>query len=112
MSAYVVLIREGEVTDEQALRSYRDVPDQAAARPATMTALAYYGAIEPLEGEAPDGVVIFRFPTVAAARAWYFSPQYQARVPLRRKAAPYRGFIVEGIGAVGSDEAAQQEESR
>jgi uncharacterized protein (DUF1330 family) len=101
MPAYVVLIREGEVIDEAALRSYRKVPDQAAARPPDMTALAYYGAIEALEGKTPEGVVIFEFPTVEAARAWYFSPQYQARVPLRRKAAPYRGFIVEGLAQQG-----------
>lgn len=97
MSAYVVLIREGEVTDHKALRSYRDVPDMAAARPPGMTALAYYGAVTGLEGDAPDGMVIFEFPDVAAARAWYYSPQYQARVPLRRQAAPYRVFIVDGL---------------
>lgn len=112
MSAFVILIRESEVTDEEALRSYRNVPDQAAARPENLTVLAYYGAIEALEGEAPDGVVVFQFPTVAAARDWYFSPQYQARVPLRRKAATYRGFIVEGIGALGAGEAGQQEDRR
>ena len=96
MTAYVVLIRESEVTDHEALRLYRSVPDQAAARPSTMTALAYYGEIEVLEGKSPDGVVIFSFPDLASAREWYFSEQYQARVPLRRKAAAYRGFIVEG----------------
>ena len=99
MPAYVILIREGEVTDHEALRAYRDVPNQAAARPDAMKALAYYGTIEALEGQPPDGVVIFAFPDIDDARDWYFSEQYQARVPLRLKAANYRGFIVEGLDA-------------
>ena len=97
MAAYVVLIREGPATDPEALRAYRDVSGAAAERPAGMTPLAYYGAVEALEGEVPDGVVVFRFPDVDTARAWYFGPAYQARAPLRQKAAPYRGFIVEGL---------------
>jgi uncharacterized protein (DUF1330 family) len=100
MTAYVVLIRESEVSDHEALRSYRNVPDQAAARPSSLKALAYYGEIEALEGRPPDGVVIFAFPDLDSARDWYFSEQYQARAPLRRKAATYRGFIVEGCEGI------------
>jgi uncharacterized protein (DUF1330 family) len=103
LAAYVVLIREGEITDHEALRRYRDVPDIDAAKPSGMEPLAYYGSIEALEGAAPDGAVIFRFPDVEAARDWYFSPQYQARVGDRQKAAPYRCFIVEGLAGGSPD---------
>jgi uncharacterized protein (DUF1330 family) len=62
-----------------------------------MTALAYYGSLEILEGKAPDGVVIFEFPDIVSARAWYFSPEYQVRAKYRQMAAPYRCFIIEGL---------------
>ena len=65
--------------------------------PGLLTPLVVYGALEALEGDAPDGVVILRFPTVEDARAWYNSPAYQAAVAYRKKGADYRAFIVEGL---------------
>jgi uncharacterized protein (DUF1330 family) len=59
--------------------------------------LVVYGALEPLEGKAPDGIVMLEFPTVEAAKAWYNSPEYQAAVPHRLKAADYRAVIVQGL---------------
>jgi uncharacterized protein (DUF1330 family) len=97
MAAYVILLREGKITDHEELRKYRDVPDVGAAKPAGMNALVYYGNLQILEGDAPDGVVVFQFPDVESARAWYHSPEYQARARHRQQAAPYRCFIVEGV---------------
>lgn len=94
MAAYIVFIREGPVRDQGAMAEYRK------GKPApgvTMKALAAYGAQQSLEGEAPDGVVILEFPTVEEARAWYDSPEYQERIPFRRKAADYRAVIVQGL---------------
>jgi len=62
-----------------------------------LTPLVLYGAMESLEGEAPDGVVILQFPTVEDAKTWYHSPGYQAAVPHRKEGANYRAFIVEGL---------------
>jgi uncharacterized protein (DUF1330 family) len=56
-----------------------------------------YGAQTPLEGEAPDGVVILKFDSTEDAKAWYYSPAYQEAVVHRLKAADYRGVIVEGL---------------
>ena len=50
-----------------------------------------------LEGEAPDGVVMLEFPTVEDAKAWYFSPGYQAAAQHRKKGANYRVILVEGV---------------
>lgn len=96
MAAYVIFVREGAIADPDAMAAYKAAgagkPPPANARP-----LVVYGAIEALEGEAPDGVVILEFPDVAAARAWYHGPDYAGRAELRQQAAPYRGFIVEGL---------------
>ena len=56
------------------------------------------GALTPVEGAPPDGVVIIEFPSVEAARAWYESPEYQAVVGERLAATEGRAVIVEGLG--------------
>lgn len=93
MTAYVVFFREGPIRDPAAMQAYLE---GSSIGPFDMTPLAVYGAQTPLEGEAPDGVVILSFPTVDEAKAWYYSADYQARVPHRLKAADYRTVIVEG----------------
>jgi len=59
--------------------------------------LAVYGAMQALEGKAPEGAIILQFDTVEDARAWYESPGYQAALPHRLRAADWRAFIVEGM---------------
>jgi uncharacterized protein (DUF1330 family) len=96
MAAYAIFIREGAVTDTEAMARY-----QSGNRGGTPTAeikpLAVYGAMEQLEGDPCDGIVILEFPDKQAAKDWYYSEDYQARVPFRQQAAPYRAFIVEGM---------------
>jgi len=70
---------------------------RARARTVSFTPLVVYGAQTPLEGEAPDGVVILKFDSTEDAKAWYYSPGYQEAVVHRLKAADYRGVIVEGL---------------
>jgi len=55
------------------------------------------GALTPVEGTCPDGVVIIEFPSVEAAKAWYHSPAYQACVGERLAATEGRAVIVEGL---------------
>jgi uncharacterized protein (DUF1330 family) len=55
------------------------------------------GGVTPLEGEAPDGVVIIEFPTVQAAKDWYHSDAYQAVIGQRLGATVGRSVIVEGF---------------
>jgi uncharacterized protein (DUF1330 family) len=59
--------------------------------------LALYGNHETLEGPAIQGAVILEFPTVEAARAYYYSAAYQGAVRHRFLAADYLVFLVEGI---------------
>ena len=69
----------------------------AASSGHTMSPLAYYGAVETLEGPAIDGAVIVQFPSMADAQAAYDDPRYQKALKHRLKGAEYRVFIVEGI---------------
>lgn len=95
MSAYVVYVRD-RITDPEEFRKYEEsAPTAAVGHPATP--LAFYGAVETLEGPQVDGAVILAFPTVAAAKAAYDSPLYQEALQHRLRGAEYRVFIVEGI---------------
>jgi uncharacterized protein (DUF1330 family) len=97
MPAYVLFVRESEIRDQSQMDIYqrlaREVPLDPKLKP-----LVVYGAMEALEGEPPNGVVILEFPTVEDAKAWYHSPAYQAVLQHRRNGAEYRGFVVQGLG--------------
>jgi uncharacterized protein (DUF1330 family) len=95
MPTYMIFVREGEVVDHEAMAAYRS--NVASARTDGMKPLAVYGAMETFEGEPADGLVILEFPNAEEAKAWYFSPEYQAKAKLRQQAAPYRCFMVEGM---------------
>lgn len=95
MAAYVVFIREGEVVDQASMDAYLG-SGASTPPPAHLKALAVYGAMETIEGDAADGIVILEFPDTTAAREWYYG-EYNERAKLRQKAAPYRGFIVAGL---------------
>ena len=101
MSAYVVMIRE-RVTNTSERETYSKIAPRARDG-YNITPLAFYGAIDVLEGPAVDAVVINRFATMAEARNWYLSPAYQAALPHRQRGADYRVFIVEGIDATTLD---------
>ncbi|MFM0077071.1 DUF1330 domain-containing protein [Paraburkholderia sediminicola] len=95
MSAYVVYVRD-RITDPAEFKKYEEsTPAAAVGHP--ITPLAFYGAVETLEGDPVDGAVILEFPTVADAKASYNSPLYQEALKHRLKGAEYRVFIIEGV---------------
>jgi uncharacterized protein (DUF1330 family) len=95
MTAYIVYVRD-RITDPEEFEKYQQsAPAASAGHP--ITPLAFYGAVETLEGPPVDGAVILEFPTIADARAAYNSPLYQAALKHRLKGAEYRVFIVEGL---------------
>mgnify|MGYP003437507076 CR=1 FL=1 len=100
MPAYIVFIREEPVADSDASAAY-SASNRANAglfvEQFGLKPLAVYGTQQVLEGEEADGVVLLQFPTMAQAQAWYDSPEYQAAIPARMKAAPYRAIMVEGL---------------
>jgi len=85
-----------------------DVHDQAMYeryRPIAVATIAAHGgrfivrggAIEPMEGGwTPKRIVIVEFPTMAQAKAWYESPDYQEGLKLRLAASAGRAILVEG----------------
>lgn len=56
------------------------------------------GEKEMLEGAFRGDLIVIGFPDRASARAWYFSPAYQAILPLRTKNAQGDVFLIEGVG--------------
>jgi uncharacterized protein (DUF1330 family) len=92
----MIFIREGEVVDPEAMAAYQS-GNRSGVTPAGLKPLVVYGALESIEGEPADGVVVLEFPDKDAAKAWYYSPEYQERAALRQKAAPYRCLMVEGL---------------
>jgi uncharacterized protein (DUF1330 family) len=58
------------------------------------------GACETLEGGwSPERIVIIEFPTVAAAKAWWGSPEYDRPREMRQRAGKTRMIVVEGLPA-------------
>jgi uncharacterized protein (DUF1330 family) len=99
MAAYVLLIRENPVRDAAEMKLYQEKGRQNPPDP-KLTPLVVYGKAELLEGgPLPDGVVILQFPSVEDAKAWYYSPAYQAAAKHRLNAAEYRSMIIEGFAA-------------
>lgn len=90
------LVAEIAVTDADAYRNY------ATAAGPVITAcggryLARGGIVEGLEGQPPEArFVIVEFPNLEAARSCYFSPAYQALIPIRRAASRSRFWLSEG----------------
>lgn len=95
MSAYIVFIKERE-HDAAAMADYAAAAGGSIAGHEAKP-LAYYGAIETLEGPEAAGSVIIEFPDMDAARAWYRSDAYQAARKTRFQGADYRVFITEGL---------------
>lgn len=96
MPAYAIFIKNS-TRDADQLKVYGQ--KAAAARgDHKLTPLVAYGALETLEGDPAEGVVLLQFPDMAAARAWYDSPAYQEAKAVRLKAADYRVIFCEGLG--------------
>ena len=95
MFAYFVMIRE-KTTDATSLAEYGPRASLAAQHH-PLKPLAIYGALDQLEGDAIEGAVIIEFPDMAAARAWYDSPAYQAAVKFRHAGSKSKAFFIEGV---------------
>ena len=96
MPAYAIFIKN-KTTDADELKTYGQKAG-AARGDHKITPLAYYGAVEVLEGDPAEGVVLLQFPDMAAARAWYSSPAYQEAMQHRLKGADYRVILADGLG--------------
>jgi len=97
MAAYI--IAEVEVSDPETYATYRtQTPGVIARYGGRFTVRG--GAAEMLEGERePARLVVIEFPDRDAARRFYDSPEYQAIIGLRQRAATSRVILVEGYEA-------------
>jgi len=100
MPAYLILTREESIQDSEAMSKYQQLNRESSElfrQQYGLTPLVVYGRFETLEGFAPDGMVILQFPTMADAKAWYNSPNYQAALSFRKNAASHRAILIEGL---------------
>jgi uncharacterized protein (DUF1330 family) len=91
------VIAEITVTDPQAYKQYTAAVPAIAAK-FSGKYLVRGGQTVAVEGDPPsDRIVVIEFDSLAAARSFEASAEYQAVTPLRRKAARSRVFLVEGV---------------
>lgn len=99
MSKPAYFILEIDVTDPEGMKPYL-AGAGATLVPFASTPVVNGGAIDTLEGEAPQGkVVMLRFDSIEKARGWYASPAYRELLPHRLSAARNRAYLVEGLDA-------------
>jgi len=95
MAAYV--IASIEVTDPAAYDEYR----KGVAATITQHGgrfLARGGGVLRLEGSfEPKRIVILEFPSMAAAKTWYASPEYAPLLAQRKRASKGDLFMTEGV---------------
>jgi uncharacterized protein (DUF1330 family) len=95
VATYIVFTRES-TRDASELATYSEkVGPTLAGHPVSV--LAAYGRQEVIEGPDVEGVVILKFPSFEAAKAWYESPAYREVREHRFRGADYRAVIVEGL---------------
>jgi uncharacterized protein (DUF1330 family) len=99
VAAYITAMIE--VTDPEEYRTYSSQV-LAIVQKYDGRFLARGGILEILEGPlVSKRAIILEFPSVARAREFYFSPEYQEILPLRQKHARTDLFaIVEGVAAL------------
>jgi uncharacterized protein (DUF1330 family) len=90
------IVAEVTVTNASAYEGYRQAVSPVVARHGGVY-LVRGGRSEVLEGRPAGRVVVLEFPSVAAARAFYESPEYQAIVGQRKANATSRVVLVEGF---------------
>jgi uncharacterized protein (DUF1330 family) len=90
------VVAEITVADPEAYKQYAATVPPIVAK-FSGKYLVRGGQTVAVEGDPPSGrIVVIEFDSLAAARSFEESPEYQAIAPLRRKAARSRVFLVEG----------------
>lgn len=95
MPAYVIVVRDEMKNADEYAAYGQKARGSFAGHDAKV--LAANGPVTALEGALPDGVIVIEFPTVDAAKAWYYGDAYQAAIGQRLAATTGRAMIVEGL---------------
>jgi uncharacterized protein (DUF1330 family) len=96
MSAYYILFLE-KPDDMAAMDQYRKLAAPTLKGRDIRFIAAPSCELLTLEGSDVDGVIVIEFKSVAEARDWYQSPEYQTALKLRLGAVRSRGVIVAGL---------------
>ncbi len=91
-----LIISRIDIADPEAYGRYRDAATEAIKKYGGRV-LARGGRSEALEGRARARNVVLEFDDYDAARAYYFSPEYQAAKAHRAGAAEMEIVVVEGV---------------
>ncbi|SDO99571.1 Uncharacterized conserved protein, DUF1330 family [Ralstonia sp. 25mfcol4.1] len=92
-----LIIAYVDVTDPQQYEQYK-VLSTRAMQAHGAEVLVRGGKTEPLEGQwAPTRVVVLKFPSYEAAKAFYASEEYLAARQSREHAAKMNMIVVEGV---------------
>ncbi|MFL6208263.1 MAG: DUF1330 domain-containing protein [Pyrinomonadaceae bacterium] len=95
MSAYVIV--ELEVLDTERYETYKQLAPSAIAAYEGRY-LVRGGEVETLEGDwSPKRIVILEFPSVAQAKAWWASTEYERAKALRQACAQTKMIVVAGL---------------
>ena len=95
MAGYV--IAQVEVTDPAGFAEYRQLVGPTVEQYGG-SYVVRGGATETVEGDwQPQRLVILRFDSVAQARKWYYSPEYEGPKALRQRSANSQVTFVEGM---------------
>ena len=94
MPAYI--IADVQITDPEQYAEYRKWSVEAGSVHGAEV-LVRGGATERLEGRDPGRIVVLKFASVEAARAYYDSPEYTKARAARENAAVMNMLIVEGV---------------
>ena len=90
---YVIITED--IKDPEGMKAYGA---EAAKTMAGATVLAFGPPAEVIEGEWHGSqTVLLEFESVDAAKAWYYSDEYQAAAKLRHAAADSNGVIISGF---------------
>lgn len=96
MSKGYVIVQVAEIRDPERYATYRDLAGKAVAAHGGRF-IVRGGKAERIEGEADCGrVVVIEFPSVAAAKGWYDSAQYQEALAIRLANSTGTLMIIEG----------------
>lgn len=94
MTAYI--IADVTVTNAEGYAAYRPLAAASVAKHGGRF-IARGGEVQSLEGGwSPSRVVIIEFPTMAAARGWYNSQEYQDALKVRTANSTGRVILTEG----------------
>jgi Uncharacterized conserved protein len=96
-TAPAFLVAEVQLTDADAIKPYAARAPQIVVQHGGQF-VARGGKAESLEGTEPAGrITIVQFPSMAALKRFYDSPEYREIAPIRQKATKSRFFAVEGV---------------